>query len=154
MAVVKLQMASEWLKTLESAAADSGQELSDYLLGIIASSCPPPRSRQDVLEDEVLVKMTRQICRSLDQTKGELLQALSRLVPDPRQNPVVASRRRHTAARLKRARQTSGLRYVDIAESLGVSQAAVGMVFNGTMSLPPAWIPTLKQLFGDDFMSE
>ena len=154
MRVVKLRFNSRWYRAIDAAARKSGQTVEAFLSNLVATACPPPTWEE--LCTEEAVARTLELCASLEQTKYELLQALSYLVPKPgkRTNPHIAKKRRHSAALFTNAIKRSGLRYREVAQHIGVSRPSVSRVANGTCSLPPAWSTALAQLFGENWMTE
>ena len=82
------------------------------------------------------------------------LDACRLLLPDGLEPAKDKEERRRTGQRLREATRARGWRQQDPAGMLEVHRRVVAHVMAGDYRVPPAWMPDLNRLFGENWMSE
>lgn len=155
---LRLRLPQRWYERVCEEATRSNQTPEQLALGFLALSIPPPpegkHQGRPIEEFGALTKRVAAFCRTLDQTRNEIVAALNALAPKAGANPRVHARRKITAMSLKAATRRKGLTQKAVSDHVGVSRAVVSAVMNGKKSLPPTWLGPLDELFGEGWLHE
>ena len=158
MPIIRIKVRSDWHKELETAAKQRGCSIEDLVLSVIEPHYPPPEKGRHPIDCEPLVQHAQEVCLALDKTRADLVAALGRLqaaaARRPRTRIKDKEERRRTGQRLREATMARGWRQQDIAGMLKVHRSVVAHVMAGDYRVPPAWMPDLNRLFGENWMSE
>lgn len=154
---IRLKFAKNWYDRIQEAADLSGQSTEQFLQGLIAMSVPPPRRKgcgRHLPRQEALIRQVTDLCRALDKTRGQVVEALDNIARQPRRKARIVAERDLHMQRLQAALKRKGVTHAQAAAYLGVSRMAVTKVVQGYMSLPPAWLEPLEEYLGKDWLDE
>lgn len=114
---VRLGFKPAWWSSIQDAARDCGQTPEEFLLGVIAASCPSADRSSGRLPDDALLDGVRTLCMSLERLRSEILRSLQGL--RPRSTPASYIKRqlqrRRVGDHLRAAMQRQQVRNVEMA---------------------------------------
>lgn len=162
---IRLTFSQAWFAGIKRAAEESGQTPEQLLQGLIALSIAPPATRRKRKgkgspqlvrqpHEQALIDEVIELCRSLDGTRNQLVGALQSLACKPRRNARVQAERATSSSCLTAAIKRKGIIQRQVAKYLGVRDSTVSLVAHGRISMPPAWVAPLNELFGEDWLDE
>lgn len=153
---VKLGFKPAWWKTIREKARACGQTPDEFLLGLIAASCPAPSQTPRRLPDNELLNRVESLCASLESTKVQLQRTLSELRPRSKNDKRLktALERRHLGSKLRSAYKRKALTQRQVGDMIGVTHGTVSAVVRGKRGLPKAWMAPLNALLGAGWMDD